>query len=241
MSRIVFITILIFAFCPGVSAQADKDVCPTIKISVSDFLDVNKTEFAAAEVGKEIEKYNVGYVWTIERGKILEGQGTKKIKILRETTDRVNIILKITGLPSNCLDIDQAAISTIDRKTYPPVDTFDKRSLKDEEARFDNFFIIVSKDDYHQAVVIFELDKKESEAEKRRRLKEISRHFNLGKIDKFPFTFIVYKEEKEFTAFHLFPKNKNWDNFLSLEDKDYKVIKSEEFEPKKIDELFPKK
>ncbi|HEX9961827.1 MAG TPA: hypothetical protein VGB00_12890 [Pyrinomonadaceae bacterium] len=122
----------------------------------------------------------------------------------------------------------------------PPFDSFGKYFAKDEKGRFDNFFIALSKDKSMDAIVVFELDKNESKAEKRKRLTEISKHFNFRKIDKSRFTFIVYEEEEEFTRFWLIPKNKNWDDLLSVEDRDYKLIKGEEFE-QKINELFPKK
>jgi hypothetical protein len=121
-----------------------------------------------------------------------------------------------------------------------PFDRFGESRLNDEKGRFDNFFITLSKDKNAQAVVFFQLDKHESKAEKRQRLREISKFFNLGKIDKSRFTFLVYEEEEEFTTFWIIPENTSWNDLLYFEDKDYKLIKGEEFE-QKIDELFPKK
>jgi hypothetical protein len=90
-------------------------------------------------------------------------------------------------------------------------------------------------------IVIFQLDKNESKAKKRKRLIEISRHFNYRRIDKSRFTIIVYEDVEEFTTFRHIPGNMDWSELVYLEDKDYKSIRGEEFKPKKIDELFPKK
>jgi hypothetical protein len=88
--------------------------------------------------------------------------------------------------------------------------------------------------------VVFELEKRKSKAKKRQRLAELSKFFNLRKIDKSRFTFIVYEDAEELTTFWLSTEKASPADFLYFEDKDYKVIKGEEFEPKKIDELFRK-
>lgn len=119
-------------------------------------------------------------------------------------------------------------------------DNFGKSSLNDEKGRFDNFFIALSKDVNENGVVIFQLDKNESKAKKGKRLRELSKFFSFRKIDKPRFTFIVYEDREELTVFWKIPKNNNWDDLLYFEDKNYKVIKGEEFE-QKIDEMFPKK
>ena len=119
-----------------------------------------------------------------------------------------------------------------------PFDSFGKLSLNDRKGRFDNFFAALSNNGDAKGVVIFELDKNESKAKKRKRLEEISKRFNFRKIDKFRFKFIVYEGDEEFTTFRLIPKTKNWDDLL-YEDRDYKLIKGEELQ-QKINELFPK-
>jgi hypothetical protein len=240
MSRIIFITFLILAFCAADFAQADKDVCPTIRISVvPDFPDVNETAFAAAEASEEIKKYKVEYVWTVERGKILEGQGTGKIKISRETTDSVTITLETKGLP-NCPNIFSESVGSIDRIRFFPFDDFPKLPINTEKGRFDNFFTALSIDEDKKAVVVFNLDKKESKAEKRNRLIEISKHFDLRKIDKSRFMFMISEDETELTKLWILPNYATLGQ-LEMERKDYKLIKGKNFEQEKIDELFPKK
>ncbi|HEX8737670.1 MAG TPA: hypothetical protein VF721_20225 [Pyrinomonadaceae bacterium] len=239
MSRIIFITILIFAFCAAAFAQAEKDVCPAIKISIPDYLEINETAFAVAEAGKEIKKYNVEYVWTVQRGKLLEGQGTRKIKILRETSDQVTITLEIKGLP-DCPNIFSESFGTIDRERFLPFDEFPKLPINTEKERFNNFFKALSIDADKKAIVVFSLDKNESKAEKRHRLIAISRHFDRSKIDKSRFLFMVSEDETELTALWILPSHATLGQ-LVMEHKDYKLIKGRNFEQEKIDELFPKK
>ena len=125
---------------------------------------------------------------------------------------------------------------------FPPFDSFGKISMGDRKGRFDNFFVALRNDPEGKGVVIFRLDKKESKAKKRKRLVEISRHFNYRRIDKSRVKFIVYEDEEEFTELWVIPKKINWDDLLEiLNIKNYKLIKGENFAPKKIDELFAKK
>jgi hypothetical protein len=120
-----------------------------------------------------------------------------------------------------------------------PFDSFGKLSLNDQEGRFDNFFAFLSKAESSKGILVLELNKNESKSKKDKRLKEISRHFDLRKIDKSRIAFAVYQNDTEFTKLRLIPKIKDATDLYD-ESEGYKIIRGEEFE-QKIKELFAKK
>ncbi|MDQ3750461.1 MAG: hypothetical protein M3367_15815, partial [Acidobacteriota bacterium] len=85
MKQIIFIAILILAFCLAVSAQANENSCPSINLLSSSY--PNGIEVYTAEISKGIEKYDVKYKWQVKGGKIISGQNTYQIVFLRDSNE----------------------------------------------------------------------------------------------------------------------------------------------------------
>lgn len=91
---ILFILFLVFS----VLSQSQ---CPTISISEPKFLD--DAIVFTANLNKESENYKIEYLWIVTGGKIVDGQGTKNVKIVQNNYyERTDVTLEIKGLPENC-------------------------------------------------------------------------------------------------------------------------------------------
>ncbi|MGI8787462.1 MAG: hypothetical protein ACR2HG_06865 [Pyrinomonadaceae bacterium] len=103
--RSVFISfILVLISCAATLAQTNQfSPCPKIDIteSVENF-DSDGTVTYTADVSSEIDKYFVEYKWTVKDGKIVEGQGSKIIKVKQSSPFGITAFLEIEGLPKNC-------------------------------------------------------------------------------------------------------------------------------------------
>ncbi len=74
MKNFLFILIFILIFCGGAFAQLDKNSsCPTIDVvSPAGITQPGETATFTANLGKEAEKLNLEYKWTISGGEILK-------------------------------------------------------------------------------------------------------------------------------------------------------------------------
>jgi len=88
------------------SLKLKKLECPT-SISVLDppvaVAPGDDLTFTAKVVG-EIDYKNIGYVWTVDGGKIVEGRGTATITVKTVPEITTNATVRITGLPKNCFN-----------------------------------------------------------------------------------------------------------------------------------------
>ena len=105
MSKILFASIFIFAFCFSAFAQTNEaPPCPIISVrGLAGIPDFNESITFSADVDKDVNNFNIKYVWTVYGGKIIEGEGTKLIKVLYENRgNNLTATVKIEGLPENC-------------------------------------------------------------------------------------------------------------------------------------------
>lgn len=105
MFRTVTIFIFIIAFASFVSAQETVSPCPTIEVTgATEVVMPGEIIFFTAEIRGDLQNYPVKYKWTIDRGTITSGQGTKIIRVdttgLEDTT--ISATFEIIGLPEKC-------------------------------------------------------------------------------------------------------------------------------------------
>jgi hypothetical protein len=87
-----------------------------------------------------------GYRWTVSSGKIVEGQGSARIRIELADTDlkRVTAFVEFAGLPPDC---ESAASATVEIAVQPYLlDSAPRFNYSDLAARTDNFLISVRND-----------------------------------------------------------------------------------------------
>ena len=244
MKRIIFIDILIFAFCLAALAQNNENQCPEIKLILSSRMPVPNVPITfMAKVGENIEKYNLSYEWTVSKGKILQGQGTSIVEFLATEEDagtNFNVFVKVNGLPKDCSDsysdvlgIDSLPIEEPYEILGKPV----KKRLGLYKARIESFIFPIKDYPNSEGLITVRFEKNESRISKISRLRKIYNVFIFRKFDLTRITFAISEDNyPEETTLWLIPPSAMFPKYV----KDYTIIKAEEFE-QKIKELFPKR
>lgn len=122
---------------------------------------------------------------------------------------------------------------------YVMFDEFRNLSAKDEKIRFDNLFRKIKDDDNLKALIISKFDKNDSRKKKIKRLQSIAKFFDVRKVDKTRFHFVIFNDEREETIFYVEPLDANLSELLSEDEKNYKIINAVNLE-QEIKVLFPK-
>jgi len=239
MKRIIFTAILILAFCFAAFAQVNENQCP--KISLTNTIPISEVPVKfTAETGNEIDKYNVEYQWKVKDGKIIEGQGTKTLKVLYyEKHNEVNtpVTLEIKGLPENCENTFSTRFYMKIVRSKPIkfwrtvfLDEYEKVTIGDEKARLDNFFITLQEDKTAEGFIRLQVN---TRANLHGRLKRINDHLFFRRFNKTRISFAVVKNEKEQTQFWAVPKRAKLPNCENCV-----IVKAEEAK-QKLRKLFP--
>jgi hypothetical protein len=136
------LTILFSLFlCVVTAAQAPKADCPTI--SVIGPLDITAPNDTMVFTVKSSEKLqpSVRFEWTVSDGTILEGQGTKSIKVrtpsYNQATDLATTV-RLKGLRQGCLSEANETAGVASAIFDPFIDSYGKLSLNEEKARMQN-------------------------------------------------------------------------------------------------------
>ena len=106
MRKFNFAVILIFVFCVGIFSQTYETLpCPKVSlIGPTGIPSRGGSIFYSASVDKNSKNFNLKYIWTVAGANILAGQNTDTINItLDNFSERILVILKIEGLPNQCL------------------------------------------------------------------------------------------------------------------------------------------
>lgn len=242
MKQIIFTAILIFAFCFAAFAQVNENPCPKIRLKIPEGM-LRSGEFIKfkAEVSNEIEKYKVGYVWTVSGGKIIQGQGKPEIEFSAGREDagsNITVTIKLMDLPENCAGSasDTFVIAPIITDFFPD-DEYGKIPFENEKVRLDGITVRLANIKDNEGFIILEFNKKDKHSYRITRLNNILNHIKFRKFDLARITFVIFEGELEKTQLWVIPDNVE---FLEIKSKDYQLIKAEKLK-QKIKELFPKK
>lgn len=151
MKKLIFVLALILLFGFPIFAQtekkAEKPNCQIIYVTPppSAPLPGEIIKFVATIDWKNMEETKIDYIWTVDKGEIVDGQGTSIISVrLKGNTDNASVEIK--GLPEGCENTtSNGFFIAIDR--YPYIfDEFSNIPLDELQARFDNLFIRLDSD-----------------------------------------------------------------------------------------------
>ncbi len=138
MRKILPISIFVLTFC--IFSFGQNPNCPEIKITGPDSV-VRAGEtmtFTANVSGVDLNK--IEYQWSVDKGTIIEGQGTSLINVSTQgLADRtVTAAIEIKGLASVCPNSEsETGIVSIGCGYIPPAEEYGKLSKNDEKARLD--------------------------------------------------------------------------------------------------------
>lgn len=101
MGKITLIFVFITFFTAAIFAQNDYG-CPTLRVTgPSEAIKLGETATFSASLFGNYDEKKVRYKWFVDKGKIIEGQGTTLISVstigLEDTT--ITVAVEVTGLP----------------------------------------------------------------------------------------------------------------------------------------------
>jgi hypothetical protein len=213
MKQITLLSIFILAFSSLSFAQVQRVVCPAIKITAPESrIKYDEPLFFSVEINEEFKKLNLEYKWEVTSGIIEYGQGTFKIKVLpKNDVIEVTAIVKIKGLPEDCLNIvSEFAYITPRIKDYLQPDEYGKTSLKDEFARLDQLIVRVANAPGYQGFIEISIGKNESVAKTKNHIRKLIKYIEYRSFSKKQFVFAIRKTSFHKTALHLFPEGSNF-------------------------------
>jgi hypothetical protein len=198
MNRDVFILIL-FLFCHfDVSSQETVDPC-TSRIEISSdpqFVDTGEVGVYTAEFAGDMQNRTARYEWSARGGKIIAGQGTSGVKLLRQS-DSLNVSVEIRIGPENC--VKSGTIGSIVDGFYPEIiNRYGYISPIKERAGLDDFFKRLAAEPNHLGVIFVTDDKG-----LKPRLRFLIAHIESRKFDRSRIVFLIGRDDLHKTALHL--------------------------------------
>lgn len=209
MKKILVSMIFVLLFYFSAFAQSENARCPSVTVTgPSSVIQLDEAMFFAASVGSDEKNYSVKYKWTVDKGTIINGQGTRTIQVstegLSDTT--VTATFEIEGLPKDCVNKDSEIGVVASEIIGEPFADYRKLSIKDELERFDSFLVTIKldyKEDYSGFIVIY-TDEKNLPALKKR-LKILANHLDRRKFSRERITFAINKEGEGYTYLWIVP------------------------------------
>lgn len=211
MKRIIFIKILLL-FCGAGFAQANEKICPTISLNNTIPINAVPVEFSV-KASEEIKNYEIEYVWEIEDGKLISGQGTQSIRVIYfERYDAINTIAKlfIKGLPEEC-NANFSEVFHVNIFRSKPIkfwstvllDEYAKTSFGIEKAKFEQFYEKLQEDESSEGIIRLQIDNK---TDLYNRLRTINLFISALKFNKNRITIAFVKENNEKTQLWIVPE-----------------------------------
>ena len=100
MNRLILVSVFIVLFSYASLAQTGKVICPTVSVqSLPVALRTGENATFTASVSNITEKTE--YVWAVDSGKIVEGQGTPTITVARKD-EEITAEVELLGIPKEC-------------------------------------------------------------------------------------------------------------------------------------------
>ena len=212
MKKVLSAIIFVFLFCLSTFAQNESSQCPSITIlGPSEIVQPHEILFFTATISGEVKNYNTKYKWTVDKGTIIEGQGTTVIRVstegLSDTT--VTATFEIVGLPKDCVNIDSETGVVAPVLSWEPLDRYDKISFPDELVRFDSFLVELYRNSNYEGLVWITTDKDESFTDVKKHIRKLVKHIKHRKIAPGRIFFLIEKAEyRSTTIFTIFEGSK---------------------------------
>lgn len=157
MRKILVASIFVLTFCAFAFGQTDeKIVCPKISIHISELVvgAGEKTNFTANINASNSDKLE--YQWSVDRGIIVDGQGTKTITVQADSYDGITAGVEIKGLPESCPNFEAGSTATVCLVSSYLVDQVDVLSDEITEERLSAWIAnIESSPDARMYIIVY--------------------------------------------------------------------------------------
>ncbi len=179
MRKILFASIFVLGFCFGAFGQDSP--CPTISVigPASVVMPKENVNFTA-NVGGETGNLELKYFWSVDKGKIIEGQGTTVVTIGEIPLDStLTATVEIKGLPENCPKIASETMLTPHGPTRPiEIEQLKTSASQLDKVKFDKLIVALKDEPTTTAYVIIYTDEKTSSKKLRRKEQQIRKYLS---------------------------------------------------------------
>ncbi len=161
-----------------------------------------------AEVSKEAKKFKTEYKWTVTNGEIIEGQGTKVIKVLWKDMFGKSLLaeFEVIGLPKNCVSVASETAATVCPPSSKLVDEFSGPISQIDKARLDNLFVEIQNDPSAVAYIFERFERKTSQNVIERKIQKITDYLIKEKrIEKDRFVISTAISDENLTQYFIVP------------------------------------
>ncbi len=189
MKKLLCASILIFCFSIFAFTQTGNPSCPKIEVhGPSSVVNAGETITFSAIVDGKTPDSILEFEWTVSAGTIIDQQGKPEIRVT--TTEdmegtKLTATVKVKGLPENC-NIEAFEIAPL--ASLPtigePVDSYGKKSLNDERAILDNFFVSLQNNTGSRGYIYFGIDMSEDLKAVKNRISKLMKHFDMRKVNR---------------------------------------------------------
>lgn len=197
--KTIFSIICILIFCNCLFAQSENSRCPSISVTGPSLVtQPDATMFFSVTVGNEEKNYNVKYKWTVDKGKIINGQGTTTIQVSTEGLSDVSLTatFDIEGLPKDCINTDSETGVIAQRAINEVHEYYPKLQINDELTRLDVFLATIdSRGKDLEGFMVFYIDEKNLPVLKKR-IKLITKYLDRRNFPKSRITFAIITDNK---------------------------------------------
>jgi hypothetical protein len=158
MKQFLWTLSLLAGLCAFASAQEPaKPNCPTLEVTGPAGITAPGGVMPFVLTVSDPSLRKLTFAWTVSAGTIVEGQGSRVIKVIAPT-DRtgptVNATVTVNGLPNSCAN-SASNISAVSAPiSWEPLDMYSALSLNDEKARLMNGAVLLRKNPGMKLVIM---------------------------------------------------------------------------------------
>lgn len=163
MRKLLLTSIFVLAFC--FAAFGQDSLCPTISITgPAEVVMPKENVNFSAKVDGEIRNLELKYFWSVDKGKIIDGQGTTIVTIGEVPLDStLTATVEIKGLPEDCPKIASGTMVT----PHGPTRSIEIEQLKTsasqlDKLKFDKLIVALEDEPAATAYIIIYTNEKTS-------------------------------------------------------------------------------
>lgn len=199
---------VVVAFAIQAAAQ-----CPTIKV-VGPAGITNPGDNVVFQAEINVVGPKLSYSWSVDKGTIIEGQGTVKIAVATDRSIAGQTIIatvKLNGMPSGCVEIasETAGIDNPPACCHASDEWDDKMKSSDQRGRMDVFFSELANSPTNIGVIVLGVKPDDKLDPRNSRIKFVLKHIKLREFDKGRFLFFLEPSEERSTRLYRIPPGGN--------------------------------
>ena len=200
MKIIYLLILLIISSIISVPAQI---TCPAVAVFGPDsVIEAGQIMTFEARISEKEKADSFKYNWSVDKGTIITGQGTKLIQVstegLSDTTITAAVEIEILNGFCESLDAETGVVGQ--RLEIDPYDRYEKISWEDELARFDSFLIAVQQNSESRGYVLITTGQGQSLSSIKKHIQKLIKHLKHRKISPDRIIFAIEKFENRSTT-----------------------------------------